>query len=154
MLRWQARLSEPIRPGESRDDYNTRMSDYLHAFFVTCYHVSDALEKDPLAVSVHGTAKNYADTSPWLSKCHLIALGSKHIIIDKGPHQGTSPRIDDGKTERSETLWGVPSPRGTLIVPDSYFDIEINGQRHLALPAVDECVREWNEFLQAAGLLP
>jgi hypothetical protein len=154
MLRWRARLSEPIRQDESRDDYNIRVSDYLHAFFVTCYHVSDALEKDPLAVSAHDQAKNYADTAPWLSKCHGIALGSKHVTIDRGPRKGTSPRIDAGTIKRSEALWGVPSPHGTRIVPDSYFDIEIDGQRHLAFPAVDECVREWDDFLRKMGLLP
>jgi hypothetical protein len=151
MLRWRERLTEPS--DESRDNYNTRISDYLHAFFVTCYHINDALEKDPFAGSAHGQAKTYANAAPWLSKCHGVALGSKHVVIDRGPRKGTSPRIETSTTKLSQPLWGVPSPRGTRTVEESRFDLLIDGQRTWAITVADECIREWNDFLRTKGLM-
>jgi hypothetical protein len=149
MLRWRARLEEPMRQDETREDYNTRIADYLHSFFLTCYHLNDWLEKDPTTASAHGQAKKHADTAPWLSKCCRIALGSKHAVL----YSGSRPRIDAGTTTRSETLYGVPSRQGIRTFPDSYFDIEIDGQVHEAIPVADECIREWNGFLRMNGLL-
>ena len=155
MLRWRARLSEPMNPGETHEDYTTRIEDYLHAFFVTCYHLHDWLEKDPTAASVHGQAKSHANKAMWLSRCYGIALGSKHVTIDRpGPRKGSSPKITAATILRSEPLWGVPSPHGTWTFKDSHFGIEIDGQVPLAIPVADECIREWDEFLRTAGLLP
>ena len=69
---------------ETRDGYNERVTDNLHAFFLTCWHLSDWIEKDASTGVPKGAAASYARSQVWLKRCELVALGSKHAVLFDG----------------------------------------------------------------------
>jgi hypothetical protein len=99
-------------------------------------------------VTGKGAAK-YARGQTWLGRCELIALGSKHAVL----HDGRSPTVHGGKTQKSELLWGVVSRHSVRIQEGSYFEIEIDGARYDAIPAIEGCLKEWEDFLRGRGLM-
>src|SRR5262245_40325833 len=146
MKRWHQRVSEPMRPGERREEYNVRIMDYFHAFFVTCRHLQDWLEKDK-ATGLAGTDQVYTHIkgSPWLSRCIEVANASKHLKYG-------SPGVSGGSATRSESLFGVPGA-ASVTIEGSYFYIEGANGTYDAMQAAAECLREWDVFLGKHGLM-
>lgn len=90
MHRWRTRASEPVAVAEVREAYNQRVLDYLHAFFVTCFHLRDWLVNDPSVPFTHHEMDAVLYNSVWLRRCADIANGSKHAVLKKDRFAGGS----------------------------------------------------------------
>jgi hypothetical protein len=141
MKRWQARLAQH----PSVDD--TLVDDY-YAFFECCYHLKDWLKTDTLVdQSVREKIENHL--GPSLALCADIANGSKHLVRRPGaarvdPHAQVS-------TKAAVFSPAVYDPR--VYQTRDQVIVRLNDRDRDALDVVTECVREWEDFLKANGLL-
>jgi hypothetical protein len=134
--------------------------DYALAFFMSCYHLADWLWKSGMSKQA---AFRPTDGGP-LDVCRGICRGAKHLILDpehdKHPQGAASYRItvksvDGALAATSSTGYSGSNPQW-----QSWDDlpmgcmVEVDGQYADLLRLASHCLRAWESFLVAHGLIP
>ena len=84
---------------------------------------------------------------PALRICADVANGAKHLVVSRKPRVDAHARLEKGEARLSD-------PRGER--PEERFDVvylHADGKSQLALLIAADCVRAWNDFLLACGLV-
>jgi len=129
MLRWFERL-------HAAGEINEQRRDDFYAFFVTCFHLKDWLQNDPLVSKSAGKkAEKLVNDKRSLQACADIANGVKHLV----------------RTNKNLVRFD----------PDARLSIEPQGE--IAIAALKKlwsadmvagrCVAHWQHFLRQEGLL-
>jgi hypothetical protein len=141
MLRWRARLDEPMRDEEQR-------RDDFYSFFGAAYHLADWIKKDDV---VDQTARDAAWSFRHTGTVGLagdVTNGHKHLKRDRKPARDASAHVSvTGGLFQLDTAQLDMAQLGTFVIA---------GDRTWedALEVADRCIAEWDAFLRARGLLP
>lgn len=157
MLDWRNRMS-PWKPTDNSGLVDLKSyQEHLHAFFVNCYHLSDALIKDQ-----HLSKKDldsFVASSVPLGVCQGICDSAKHYEVDR-PHQSTYYR-EYWRTDSAD-YW-LKSSTGDfqeisdlgleLVGPGTYI-FKTDKSEHEAERLANECIAAWEAFLRDNHLVP
>jgi hypothetical protein len=122
---------------------NERATDDIYAFFHNCYHLRDWLAQD----SASGVTKSEVDqairNSPALSICADICNRAKHFELTLKPWTG-DPQA------------GTIAQHATVAIGVGVYtswEFLGAGNRYDAFRLANDCMSEWETFLQGRGLL-
>jgi hypothetical protein len=118
--------------------------DEAYAFFQNSHHLKDWLKNDPSAASAVGDVEQAISASPWLSLCADLANGSKHLTLTRAR---ADPATKIGSKRFALNLGGGPP------FISAKYEVHSQGQTFDAFTVATECVREWEAYLKAKGLL-
>ena len=141
MNRWYARLFESKNTDE-------RLVDDYYAFFTCCFHLKDWLKADAaLNPKIGEAAESLVNRDPWLRLCADVANGAKHLVVSR------TPRVDPtARLERGEVLVAPPNAPEKGERLDAVM-LHADGKLAIAIMVAADCLREWNNFLAAWGLV-
>jgi hypothetical protein len=162
MKRRQARLSE-VR----RDDVSDQsLLDDALAFFESCLHLRDWIENDEeLPEAVRRAARPYVKQSDALALCHDIAIGAKHLTVDRPLAKDAKPQLDPKRIVEERAAMSLQdeddddNPYNYLppLHPVSVISVRLmvktdNSEPMDAVAFAIDCVREWDVFLKRFAL--
>jgi hypothetical protein len=151
LLRSHDRLSAIAGGGQHASSDEAR--DALIHFFQDRWHLADWIANDPAIRIGRGAIDAHVNNSQALMLCADLANGTKHFGLDPGRR----PRTGDAAT--AVTRQDVAVRPATIGSPDPpqpalhAWRVSSGGQEYDALTLAGDVVREWNQWLQAAGLL-
>jgi hypothetical protein len=132
------------------------------AFFQSCLHLRDWIENDEeLPEPVRKAARPYVKASRVLSLCHDIAIGAKHLTVDRPLAPGENPRLSPIRTieRRSTEMFYGDRDDDNLLPPGTpvYFNsvrlvLETDSGEVGALLFASDCIKEWDDFFKLHGL--
>jgi hypothetical protein len=141
--RWFERFRETAK-GRDHKRESDAYQDEAYAFFLTCFHLKDWLKNDDASSAAASDVEDFISESPSLRLCADLANGSKHLRL-------TRPRVDpEAKVGRRQYFLTLGS--GVPRIAAKY-EVEAAGKKHDAFELASECMREWEAYLKAKGLL-
>ncbi len=153
LKRRHARFAE-LRAERSEES----LTDDALAFFESCLHLRDWIENDEeLPHAVCRAARPYVKASSVLRLCHDLAIGAKHLTVDRPLAKDEKPRLRPKRTmeQRPADLAyddddDIFLPPGTLVQTISVrLMLETDdGESVDALAFAAGCVNEWDIFLR------
>ena len=87
------------------------------------------------------------NSDPALRVCADVANGAKHLVVSRRPRVDANARLEKGEVRLTD-------PRGERT--EERFDVvylHADGKPQLAILIAADCVRVWNDFLLAWGLV-
>jgi hypothetical protein len=130
--RWRGRIGRATDP----DD----VTDFLFAFFQSCYALRDWLE-----LSFEKKAINYLfDETPALQLCRDIANMTKHHRLTRPPSTGTEPSIAREYVDEGEGWFAG----------NSHLLVLSQGRQFDALELADECLMVVEDFVRRSTAVP
>lgn len=153
--RWFARFREQT-VGQTDGPSSEDCQDEVYAFFQSAYHLKDWLKHSGAPVA---DVEAFINGSPELCICADLCNGSKHLRL-------TTPHADAGTgiASRSVTI-NAPSAglvtRGDVVTPvqgtggsiQTTYGITSGGRTYDAFALAEECMKQWERYLQGKGLL-
>ena len=116
--------------------------DEVYAFFLNCYHLKDwILHDDTIKPPDKSKVEPFIKQDEYMSVCHDICIGIKHLEQQRKPWSGQVPRWEG--REFSLSLEGGPKP-----IIKVKFSIETKTGTIDAFELASECVRKWGEFIK------
>lgn len=135
MLRWRARLDEPMQDEERR-------RDDFYAFFVSAYHLADWIKKDgTVDEHVRGAAWKFRHTGT-LGLAEDVVNGFKHLERDRQARRDAAAHVTvAAKLFQLDMAQLDLAQLGT-------FAIVGDQTREDAYAVADRCIAEWDAFLR------
>jgi hypothetical protein len=160
MRRWYERF-RAIAVFPSLDRSVAEMTDEVFAFFESCLHLREWIRYDnSLPESVRLAAREYVKTNRALALCRYIAVGSKHLTVER-PVSDEKATIKTRRATETRPYYpgddddddGFALPPGTPIhTVVVRFHVETDAGQMDAFELATACVAAWDEFLAAHRL--
>lgn len=138
VIRYHKKL-EKLQTNNGNKISNTDSRDLVEDFFNHCYHLKDWLKKDKKILLMN-------DVEDFINNCKYLSLAADYCNTFK--HSGL-----DSKTRSNKTIDKINThinfdlnPSG--FVASSRLEITIEGEKYDALGLAEECIKEWNSFLE------
>ena len=132
-------------------------------FFQSCLHLRDWIKNDEeLPQTVREAAFPCVGGSRVLSLCHDIAIGAKHLTVNRPLAPGENPRLSPIRTmeQRSAEMFCGDDNDDNFLPPGTPVHVvavrlmmETDGGEAVdALAFAGDCIREWDTFFELHGL--
>jgi hypothetical protein len=142
------------------------LTDDALAFFQSCLHLRDWIENDEeVPQTVRDGARPHVKASRDLGLCHDIAIGAKHLTVERPLAPVENPRLKPIRTTEqrpAEAFYGDDDddnflnflPPGTPVhVTSVRLVMETDsGETVDALGFAGDCIKEWDAFFKLHGL--
>jgi len=138
MKKWYYRLQGD---GRGKDNifstHESHIEDYFRASFTTCHHFKDWIIKSGVRKDI---VESYINQSKSLSICADLCTYSKHAEITRKPR--ASP---DTRGNRQGFMINPFGPEPSFVIFDLV--IQSGGKTYDAFKLAEQCIKEWDEFL-------
>jgi hypothetical protein len=152
VIRWRSRALSVLT--SNPDPTGHLLQDFLFAFFINCYHLTDWLDQC-LGVG----AGEFAKENVYLETCRGICNGVKHLKLDQERFKYTShyhrisltgPAFDLPLSSTGGTTWkGRLQPEAKVSIDCS---VSTEQDDFEARFLVDKCVEAWDSFIKDHSL--
>lgn len=144
MTRWLERIEDMAELGKG--EINTEeLRDFFIAYFQTCYHLRDHLEKDSNTNISESNTQSYIETTECLSLCGDICNATKHLELDTSGFTGEHPEISEG----AELTVSLTPSEGES---SATYRVETDSGDEDAYQLAKDCKDAWDGFIQSNGL--
>jgi hypothetical protein len=142
VLRWHARviaIGNGATAGMSRDD----AVDTVLAFFIFCYHLSDALGRSGVKTDAEVTALIKSNDA--LSLCRDLCIAAKHFEIS-APYRPTKAMTTSAESQ----VFVSGGSRRREPVAGEHWSVKTDAGSKDMFDLADDCIAAWRSYLPLA----
>ena len=131
------------------------------AFFESCLHLRDWIANDKeLPPTIRRAVRCYVKTSSVLRVCHDIAIGAKHLTVERPLAKEENPHLRSIRTLEQRPADLVYEEEDNFLPPGHLVHVvsvrlmlEMDtGEAEDAVAFATRCVKEWDSFFELHGL--